>query len=102
MADLTSLHRNKPKRDFSIQACADCINKIALQFPEEFKEGFFTDYFDIAGGTQPPKSTFINELREGYVRFLQIRDFSSDSTPTFIPDMVQFLRTQNSLNFVQP
>ena len=85
MADLTSLHRNKPKRDFSIQACADCINKIALQFPMEFTEGFFTDYFDIAGGTQPPKSTFINEPREGYVKFLQIRDFSSDSTPTFIP-----------------
>ncbi|MBN8702773.1 MAG: restriction endonuclease subunit S [Bacteroidetes bacterium] len=85
MADLTSLHRNKPKRDFSIQACADCINKIALQFPSEFTKGFFTDYFDIAGGTQPPKSTFINEPREGYVKFLQIRDFSSDSTPTYIP-----------------
>jgi type I restriction enzyme S subunit len=85
MADLTSLYRNKPKRDFSIQACADCINKIALQFPNEFKDGFFTDYFDIAGGTQPPKSTFIHESRDGYVKFLQIRDFSSDSTPTFIP-----------------
>jgi type I restriction enzyme S subunit len=85
MADLTSLHRNKPKRDFSIQACADCLNKIAFQFPMEFKESFFTDYFDIAGGTQPPKSTFINEPREGYIKFLQIRDFSSDSTPTFIP-----------------
>jgi type I restriction enzyme S subunit len=85
MADLTSLHRNKPKRDFSIQACADCINKIALKYPNEFKGGFFTDYFDIAGGTQPPKSTFINVPREGYVKFLQIRDFSSDSTPTFIP-----------------
>jgi type I restriction enzyme S subunit len=85
MADLTSLHRNKPKRDFSIQACADCINKIALEFPNEFQEGFFTDYFDIAGGTQPPKSTFLNEPREGYVKFLQIRDFSSDSSPTYIP-----------------
>jgi len=85
MADLTSLHRNKPKRDFSIQACADCINKIALEFPNEFQEGFFTDYLDIAGGTQPPKSTFLNEPREGYVKFLQIRDFSSDSSPTYIP-----------------
>lgn len=85
MADLTSLHRNKPKRDFSIQACADCINKIAIEFPSEFKEGFFTDYFDIEGGTQPPKSKFINEPRKGYVKFLQIRDFASESTPTFIP-----------------
>jgi type I restriction enzyme S subunit len=85
MADLTSLHKNKPKRDFSIQACADCLNKIALQYPNEFKEGFFTDYFDIAGGTQPPKSTFISEPKDGYIKFLQIRDFSSDTTPTFIP-----------------
>jgi restriction endonuclease S subunit len=86
MADLTSLYRNKPKRDFSIQACVDCINQIALQFPGQFKEGLFTDYFDIAGGTQPPKSRFINEPREGYVKFLQIRDFASDTTPTFIPN----------------
>jgi type I restriction enzyme, S subunit len=85
MADLTSLYKNKPKRDFSIQACADCINKIAAQFPNEFKEGFFTDYFDIAGGTQPPKSKFISEPKVGYIKFLQIRDFSSDSTPTYIP-----------------
>jgi len=85
MADLTSLYKNRPNRDFSIQACADCINKIALQFTNEFKAGFFTDYFDIAGGTQPPKSAFINEPKEGYIKFLQIRDFSSVSTPTYIP-----------------
>jgi type I restriction enzyme S subunit len=85
MADLTSLYKNKPKRDLFIQSCSDCINKIALEFSDEFKEGFFTDYFDIAGGTQPPKSTFINESRDGYIKFLQIRDFSSDTTPTYIP-----------------
>lgn len=85
MADLTSLYRNKPKRDQSIQACADCLNKVALLFPNEFIKGKFTDYFDIAGGTQPPKSKFIHTSKAGYVRFLQIRDFASENTPTYIP-----------------
>lgn len=45
----------------------------------------FTDVFDIQGGTQPPKSTFIDESREGYVRLLQIRDFGARPVPTYIP-----------------
>lgn len=38
------------------------------------------------GGSQPPKSTFINEPKPGYVRFLQIRDFDSEKYVTFIPE----------------
>jgi type I restriction enzyme S subunit len=38
------------------------------------------------GGTQPPKSFFVYEPREGYVRLLQIRDFTSDEKATYIPD----------------
>lgn len=38
------------------------------------------------GGSQPPKSQFIYEPKEGYVRFLQIRDFASDKNITFIPE----------------
>lgn len=41
---------------------------------------------DFEGGSQPPKSNFIHELRKGYVRFLQIRDFGSDKYITYIPD----------------
>lgn len=84
MANLTSLYQNVPHRDISIQACADCLQIMAGQ-NDYFKEYKFTDVFDISGGTQPPKSKFIHEERNGYVRFLQIRDFSSNSTPTFIP-----------------
>ena len=35
----------------------------------------FTEVFDIEGGTQPPKSRFIYQPQEGYIRLLQIRDF---------------------------
>ena len=38
------------------------------------------------GGSQPPKSQFIYEKRNGYVRFLQIRDFKSDKNITYIPE----------------
>ena len=41
---------------------------------------------DFEGGSQPPKSNFIHEPRNGYVRFLQIRDFTSDKHITYIPD----------------
>jgi type I restriction enzyme S subunit len=36
----------------------------------------FLDVCDIQGGTQPPKDEWISDAREGYVRMLQIRDFT--------------------------
>lgn len=41
---------------------------------------------DFQGGSQPPKSQFIYEPQNGYVRFLQIRDFASDKNITYIPE----------------
>lgn len=38
-----------------------------------------------AGGTQPPKSTFIYEPKEGCIRLLQIRDYKSDENAIYIP-----------------
>ena len=43
------------------------------------------DLMDYAGGSQPPASEFIFEEREGYVRFVQIRDYDNDSHITYIP-----------------
>lgn len=40
------------------------------------KEYKLTEVCDFQGGTQPPKSEWINEARNGYVRMLQIRDFT--------------------------
>lgn len=44
------------------------------------------DLMDYAGGSQPPASEFIFEEREGYVRFVQIRDYDNDSHITYIPE----------------
>jgi type I restriction enzyme S subunit len=48
--------------------------------------GSFMEFFDIQGGTQPPKATFVSEPMNGYVRLLQIRDFGEKPVPTYIPD----------------
>ena len=45
----------------------------------------FTAIIDIKGGNQPPKSQFSEEPREGYIRFIQIRDYTSDKFKTYIP-----------------
>lgn len=47
---------------------------------------YFTSLIDIEGGTQPPKSQFIDEPREGYVRLIQIRDFATDKNTVYVPD----------------
>ncbi|MBP6749881.1 MAG: restriction endonuclease subunit S [Xanthomonadaceae bacterium] len=41
---------------------------------------------DFQGGSQPPKSQFVYGPKLGYIRFLQIRDFSSDKNMTYIPE----------------
>ena len=35
-----------------------------------------TDICDFQGGSQPPKEQWTNELKDGYIRMLQIRDFT--------------------------
>ena len=44
------------------------------------------DICDFIGGSQPAKSEFINEPKEGYVRLIQTRDYKTDAFPTYIPE----------------
>ncbi|MCW9732308.1 restriction endonuclease subunit S [Avibacterium sp. 20-15] len=43
------------------------------------------DQFDFQGGSQPPKSEHIYEKKEGYVRFIQNRDYANENHKTYIP-----------------
>lgn len=45
-----------------------------------------SDLMDYAGGSQPPASEFVFSERDGYTRFVQIRDYDTDSHITYIPD----------------
>ena len=44
------------------------------------------DLMDYSGGSQPPASEFIFEEKEGFIRFVQIRDYDTDSHITYIPE----------------
>lgn len=41
--------------------------------------------FNISGGTQPPKSEFISEPKQGYIQLYQIRDYGKHPQPVYIP-----------------
>lgn len=42
------------------------------------------DVCDFVGGSQPPKSEFINTPKDGYIRLIQTRDYKTDAFPTYI------------------
>lgn len=41
--------------------------------------------FEVSGGSQPPKSHFIDHLKDGYIRLYQIRDYGSNPVPVYVP-----------------
>ncbi|HBS05156.1 MAG TPA: hypothetical protein DEA96_09335 [Leptospiraceae bacterium] len=55
------------------------------ELPEGWTLFSIGDVIRFSGGSQPPRNTFINEPKEGYIRLLQIRDFKGDKYPTYIP-----------------
>jgi type I restriction enzyme S subunit len=57
-----------------------------MTLQEGWKHFNFTDFLDIQGGAQPPKRDFIHEPKEGYIRLVQIRDFTSADYAVYIPE----------------
>lgn len=45
-----------------------------------------SELMNYAGGSQPPASEFVFKPQEGYIRFVQIRDYDTDSHITYIPE----------------
>lgn len=56
------------------------------EIPKGWKACNILDVVDWVGGAQPPKSTFIYEPRNGYVRFIQNRDYADDNYKAWIPE----------------
>lgn len=44
------------------------------------------DVCTFSGGSQPPKSEFVYEETEGYIRLIQTRDYKTDRFLTYIPE----------------
>lgn len=45
-----------------------------------------TDIVNFIGGSQPPKSVFSEEKKDGYIRLIQIRDYKSDNHIVYIKE----------------
>jgi len=49
------------------------------------KDEEILDHIELENGAQPPKEEHIYEMKPGYIRFVQNRDYDSDSHLTYIP-----------------
>ncbi|MHA1766455.1 MAG: restriction endonuclease subunit S, partial [Promethearchaeota archaeon] len=56
------------------------------KIPEGWEIIDLYEYIEFEGGSQPPKIMHIYEKREGYIRFIQNRDYESDTHITYIPE----------------
>lgn len=56
-----------------------------LQIPSTWSFAKFGDVIEIVGGSQPPKSEFMEKPEGECVRLIQIRDYKSDNNIVYIP-----------------
>lgn len=59
--------------------------QLKREIPVEWDVSNFLHVAYWESNSQPPKSDFVYEPQEGYVRFIQNRDYDSDSHITYIP-----------------
>nr|WP_279323604.1 restriction endonuclease subunit S [Clostridium paraputrificum] len=62
------------------------VKDAPYELPSNWNNISFGSVMSIEGGTQPPKSQFLFEPTEGYIRLYQIRDFSSENFHTYVKD----------------
>jgi len=66
--------------------CMECIDdKIPFEIPSTWCWVRHNQLFEISGGSQPPKSQFVDSPKSGYIRMYQIRDYGSNPMPVYIP-----------------
>jgi type I restriction enzyme S subunit len=71
--------------DFEPFKDGDFVESELGMIPEGWKVVSLGELMKYSGGSQPPASEFIEEYKEGYIRFIQIRDYASESHITYIP-----------------
>lgn len=63
---------------------------------EDWEEKKIGEVCNLARGHNPPKSQFISEPKDGYVRFYQIRDGWSDKNAVYVPDNTKLHRVNKT------
>lgn len=64
--------------------------------PEGWELKSLAHLMKISGGSQPPKSEFVYQPREGFVRLIQIRDYESDNNLTFVRESPKLRRCRRT------
>ena len=77
---------NEINNNLEQQAQALYENIFCIHSDIDTKHISLSDLMEYAGGSQPPASEFVFSERDGYIRFVQIRDYDTDSHITYIPD----------------
>lgn len=74
------------KKDENISLKVDKIHNITYPFniPRNWSWYSHNDLFEIVGGSQPPKSRFSTQKKDGYVRLYQIRDYGTNPQPIYV------------------
>lgn len=60
-------------------------NEIPFAIPNNWKWIRHNSIFDISGGSQPPKNSFVDQPQQGYIQLYQIRDYGDKPQPVYIP-----------------
>ena len=69
-----------------VDAEVSCIeDDIPFEIPSSWCWVRHNELFDISGGSQPPKSSFVEFPKKGYIRLYQIRDYGPNPQPVYIP-----------------
>ena len=58
--------------------------EIPFEIPASWKWVRHNTLFEIIGGSQPPKSSFLDAPKEGCVRLYQIRDYGETPVPVYV------------------
>jgi len=64
----------------------------SFEIPASWEHRRFWDVIWCFRGHNPPKSVFIDEPREGYVRFVQITDFKTNTRAVYVPESYKLKR----------
>lgn len=65
---------------------ASSLDGIFDELSNKYPSAPLLKYVDFVGGSQPPKSKFSNERKDGFVRLIQIRDYKSDRFVVYIDE----------------
>ncbi|MEZ8822872.1 restriction endonuclease subunit S [Vibrio amylolyticus] len=61
------------------------LEEAESNLPVGWRWTHFINVLDFSGGGQPPKSFFSDEIKDGYVQLIQIRDLGPKPQPVYIP-----------------